>query len=372
MFRPEKWHGFGPGFYSVHDTKGCCSAACLRLLSSVGGAAAQMRDPQRGALLRHACAMSLSLLLPVAALTERPPLHLAAATGDAAAVKSLLAQAAPSGWSAWFQQAPSVDARDEEGRVALHAAAESNAGEQSRLTVAALLDAGSSVNAADATGCTPLLLAAAAGDAEMCDVLLAADADPDAATSAESEKFAERETPLMAAGWGGHAEAIEVLLQSHASTELRMSSGNTALHEAVEAGQERGVRALLKGGADPNARGSDGELTPLHNAVWQFHRNDHAEVDGSGRRVATAAAVAATLLENGADPTLMDGNGHSPVHHAAADGKPGILKLLLKSSGVDGGLAREPTRGGVPPLILVSTKAMTLTFPLQRQFMGWR
>ena len=289
----------------------------------------------------HGVALGVVLLtlLPAAALAELPLLHQAAARGDAAAVRSLLDPSRSRAWTAWWQGPVSVDDRDEEGRVALHAAAESNAGEQSRLTVAALLDAGSSVNAADGTGCTPLLLAAAVGDAEMCDVLLAADADPDAATTAESEKFAERETPLMAAGWGGHAEAIEALLRSHAGTELRMRSGNTALHEAVEAGQERAVRALLKGGADPNVRGSD-ELTPLHNAVWQSHRNDHAEVDGSGRRVATAAAVAATLLKHGADPTLMDGNGHSPVHHAAADGKPGILKLLLKSRGK--GLAQTP------------------------------
>eukprot|EP01043_Picozoa_sp_COSAG02_P080000 COSAG02_NODE_18805_length_918_cov_0.560440_1_plen_177_part_10 len=167
----------------------------------------------------------------------------------------------------------SVDGRTAQGRTALHFAAQSAAGEASHAVDAALLQSEAEVNSADSIGCTPLMLAAAIGDAPVCELLLANGANPNAATTGANEDFELLETPLVAAAWNGHEEAVEVLLRGGAVTEQRLASGNTALHEAVEAGQIAVVRHLVAHGADTNARGSDKGATPLHMAVWKFHEN---------------------------------------------------------------------------------------------------
>jgi ankyrin repeat protein len=269
-------------------------------------------------------------------------------------VRELLSRREANSWRTWLQPAlPSVDDRTAQGRTALHFAAQSAAGEASHKVVAALLQSGAEVNSADSIGCTPLMLAAAIGDAPMCELLLTKGANPNSATTGANEDFDYLETPLVAAAWGGHEKAVEVLLRGGAVTEQRLASGNTALHEAVEAQQVAVVRQLVKHGADTNARGSDKGATPLHMAVWQYHEN-RAEAS-------TAATIAAVLIEHGADVSLQDERGHSAVHHATEDGKPVMLQLLLDAGTKNGRipdvktglpLAQVRTRDGLPPLHL--------------------
>jgi ankyrin repeat protein len=284
----------------------------------------------------------------------RYALHEAAAYAKADTVRELLTPREVSGWRAWLQPAPlRVDERTTQGRTALHFAAQSAAGEASHAVVATLLQYGAEVNSADSIGCTPLMLAAAIGDARMCELLLASGADPNAATTGASEDFDLLETPLVAAAWDGHEDAVKVLLQGGAVTEQRLATGNTALHEAVEAEQVAVVRQLVTHGADSNARGRDKGATPLHVAVWKFSEK-RAEASPT-------AAIATVLIEHGADVSLEDERGHSAVHHATEDGKPTMLKLLLdaaaKNAWVPGGktglsLAQVHTRDGLPPLHL--------------------
>src|SRR5262249_26164301 len=74
-------------------------------------------------------------------------------------------------------------------------------------------------------------------------------------------------TPLMQivasakAGELAHAAAarrIETLLRAGADPRLQGSPGNTALHQAILAGQAAVVRALLRGGADAATRNLEG------------------------------------------------------------------------------------------------------------------
>ena len=163
----------------------------------------------------------LTLAADSSAATGREwALHEAAAKAELATVRELLAPREATGWRAWLQPPPlSVDARDERGRTALHFAAQSAAGgEASRLVVAALLSSGAAVDSVDNLGCTPLMLAAAIGSAQVCELLLENGADPNAATTGADEDFDLLETPLVAAAWHGHEAAVEVLLRGGAMT----------------------------------------------------------------------------------------------------------------------------------------------------------
>lgn len=90
-----------------------------------------------------------------------------------------------------------------------------------------------------------------------------------------------------------------------------------------EPGAAAKVSALLRRGADPNAKGSK-NLTAL---VWAAHSGD-------------AAAVEA-LLEGGAEPNCRGGRG-SALDKAARNGRLDIVELLL-AHGADPNNGREGT-----------------------------
>ena len=107
------------------------------------------------------------------------------------------------------------------------------------------------------------------------------------------------------------------------------SSGRTPLFMALSTGENAIAMELLAHGADPNIMTNHGQHT-LHN----IKRNDykmmgllcaHGAVvdvrDDKGRTPLFVAlsngenAIAMELLENGADPNLVDSRGRHPVHN---------------------------------------------------------
>ncbi len=78
------------------------------------------------------------------------------------------------------------------------------------------------------------------------------------------------------------------------------------------------MRACLRAGADPDARGRDG-WTPLHWAA-----------------VADNAAAIEALLEGGADPGARDVDGNTPLHWGALMGQAAAIEALL-DGGADAG-----------------------------------
>jgi hypothetical protein len=145
----------------------------------------------------------------------RSALHWAATMGDVELVERILAP----GFA--------VDARDRAGRTALgEAAFHGHAG-----VVRVLLKRGADPNAADPIGGSPLIFAALRNHGEVVTILVAGGAKPDQADR-------RGVTPLMMAAYKGHLDVVERLLRSGADRHLRDERGANAFDYARNAGRQ--------------------------------------------------------------------------------------------------------------------------------------
>jgi uncharacterized protein len=126
---------------------------------------------------------------------------------------------------------------------------------------------------------------------------------------------AQGQTPLVLALNGRHFECFEALLAAGANPNGSGPQGWTPLHEASLHGDLPAVQRLLALKANPNAREKQNRGTPLHVAAFQGHLE-----------------VARALLRAGADVNSRDGEGLTPSFHAKDQAHPQLLRLF-KSSG---------------------------------------
>ncbi len=136
---------------------------------------------------------------------------------------------------------------------------------------------------------------------------------------------------------------------------------------AVRSSDHPAVRALLEGGADPDAAYGDG-TTALH---WAAHRDSHAmatdllaagaNVDAADDHGVTPLALASlngslsivgTLLAAGADANAARGNGETPLMTAARVGSLDVVRSLL-AAGADPD-ATETTLGQTALMLAVA------------------
>jgi len=251
-----------------------------------------------------------------------------------------------------------VNQPEPDGTTALHWAVRANDGE----TVALLLRSGANAAATNRYGVKPLTLAAINGHAGIIEQLIKAGADPNTATS-------EGETALLTASRTGSVDAVKALMAHGANVNAREQwLGETALMWAAAENHAAVVRTLVAAGADLNAR-SDvqdapvlefprsggpnapfprGGWTPLMYAARQGAREAaralaelganlnltavpetdisvkemSAAADGVGTTALVLAIInvhydlAAMLLEQGADPNVLDLAGMGPLYAA--------------------------------------------------------
>jgi len=159
---------------------------------------------------------------------------------------------------------------------------------------AALLAAG----ACDQGPKTPLTQAAARNDVATLRHLLEEGHKPD--------EHGNSWTPLIWAARSGSVEAITVLIDAGADVNLPGPTGDdwdaTPLQHAILQRQPGAVRLLLDRGADVN-RGAGGSLAPLFLAAGD-----------------TDPAILKLLLAHGADPSVEDQNGATPLSRAVSAG----------------------------------------------------
>lgn len=128
------------------------------------------------------------------------------------------------------------NALDEKGQVALYRAMRS----ESYLSAQALLDHPQiKVDAANAVGETPLMMAALRGSAAWCQRLI------DKGAKVNREGW----TPLHYAASGPSTEALQLLLERGADPEALSPNKTTPLMMAARFGSEDHIKALLKRGA---------------------------------------------------------------------------------------------------------------------------
>jgi ankyrin repeat protein len=147
-------------------------------------------------------------------------------------------------------------------------------------------------------------------------------------------------TPLIFASMEGHVEVVRWLLDNGAAIDTRDYDGATALSFACREGGFSVVELLMERGADPTIA-TLGGWTPLvvasrqgHLEVVRFllgHPRARATLnrrDGGGGTALWFACyhgrggVARALLEKGADPTVVDVGGTTPM--AVAKQQPSL------------------------------------------------
>jgi ankyrin repeat protein len=244
--------------------------------------------------------------------------------------------------------------------------------------VRAHLDAGVDVNARDANGNTPLLLAAVYAGPECVELLLKKGADVNAANKAGATplmraatdyekskllidagadvkaKMSRGKTAIMIAALKyGNSKTVKLLIDKGADAKAREPSGVSPILDAAATGDLDTMKLLVEHGADvnempgPNPRGG-GSRTPLG---WAACRNDVPMVRYLLERKAdpnkptwglsplsqaarhNSAAVAEVLLAHGAKVDSRDDfAGFTALHWAAATDSPraDLVKMLLK------------------------------------------
>lgn len=229
--------------------------------------------------------------------------------------------------------------------------------------VKALLAHGAKIDAKERRGQTALMWAAAEGNTEVVELLLKAGAD--FRTPLADSGF----TPLFFAAREGRIDVVRALLKAGADVNEAMQphkpsgkgpgKGSSALSLAVENGHFDLALALIEAGADPDDQRSG--FTPLHIMSW-VRKPNRGEDDGAPPPVASGKLSGVQfikkLVEHGADvdarlktgrgaPGLYNKLGATPFLMASATADAVYMRLLVEL-GADPSLANAD---GCTPLI---------------------
>jgi ankyrin repeat protein len=267
---------------------------------------------------------------------QRTPLHSAARYGAASAARFLLDQGADCG------------ARDESGNTPLHLAAIFRHDEIIGLLVQHKVD----VNALNAEGRAPLSLAALYGNPESMKILLAGGAmanirDADGNTPLHIvvlyrhpenlDEILKVNPDMNALGAEGHTplhlgvrrpdngKMIQRLIEHGGDVNIRDPKGKNALLVSVDSNQTEYIELLVSHGIDINSQDNDGN-TALHYPLARVLRNKMF--------LPSSKEIAKILLDEGADPTIRNKEGKSPMDLAMETGESELINLLKSSNSI--------------------------------------
>ena len=206
---------------------------------------------------------------------------------------------------------------------------------------------GSDVNALRSDGSTALLYAAYQGDVELVAALLAKGADPNLRN--EYGAF-----PLSEAVQAEAQDVVALLLANKADPNLGNLEGETALHVAARAGNLAAAEALLKAGANVNAREQWGGQSP---AMWAAAQSQPAMLRLLIKYKADINAQGAMRLWDRRTldeprPKDMNKGGFTPLMYAARQGCTECIEVLAEAGvNLD---ATDPDRTSALNLALIN------------------
>ncbi|GLC33827.1 hypothetical protein PLESTM_000123800 [Pleodorina starrii] len=189
-------------------------------------------------------------------------------------------------------------------------------------------------------------------------------------------------------------ELLLPLFSQREGVDLRDAAGRAPLLAAVARGAADAAEALLRAGAAPQLRTSDG-WSPFHHAAMHDcalmlrllydktlsaagGRRQHAAaeldaVDKAGRTALHVAAeygcadAAAELLQLGASVTRRDADGATPLHVAATYGRAAITSLLAKATAAKPGWEAHDNAGWTPAHLAARAQAVEVLRVLKQQ-----
>jgi len=167
-----------------------------------------------------------------------------------------------------------------------------------------LLKAGADPNSRNGLEFTPLYIAAASWQPDICKILLDSGAQVNVNTTYGNE--------LTFAAFTGDLPAAQMLLAKGSNPDLPRTDGMTPLMMAANAGAAPFVAELLKHKVDVNAKAECGTTALTYAARGGF------------------TDVAKQLIEAGANVNAFDETGETPLMEAAATGRADTVKLLLE------------------------------------------
>ncbi len=179
--------------------------------------------------------------------------------------------------------------------------------------VARLIQTGAPLDAQDAQGRSALLRAVAGDHVSVAKILLEAGASP-------NTQAANRDTPWLLAGALGRAEIIAAMLPRRPDLSIRNRYGGNALIPACERAHVEAVRLLLTSGID---------LDHVNDLGWTCLLEIVILGDGGARH----QQVARLVLDAGANPSLADKDGVTPLAHARQRGQQAIARLIEQAGG---------------------------------------
>lgn len=290
----------------------------------------------------------LTWLCPCCLAGDASQLHIAAAAGDVARIQALLSRSPGL-----------VNTRDASGYTPLQLAARNLRVEAAER----LLDAGADVNVTDSQGISALHSALLAGRdkkeaqaARQSLVTLLLERGADVRATDEQGR-----TPLHVAtvAVAGDKALLDMLLKAGADLAAKDQFGRTPLHSAAMHNHAVMIELMVSKGADVSARDKQGN-TPLHCAVLRFRREATKQLIAGGADVGVRnalgktplhlagsegpsekevdqlmTAVAKVLLAHGADVNATDNEGFTTLRYAQAKNRAQLAALLKRHGGVE-------------------------------------